>query len=88
MNPSITSSWFGQRDPNGPVTCAVCGCRLTEAQGFEGVAWRHFQFGPDTDARGCRPGCLGALHARDGTVASATGLDPLLATGPGPTSSA
>jgi hypothetical protein len=60
---------YGERtDPSGPVTCRVCGCRLTEAAGLEGVAWRHFQLVADTDARGCRPRCLEDLHRRDGTV--------------------
>ncbi|HET7676285.1 MAG TPA: hypothetical protein VFK38_00370 [Candidatus Limnocylindrales bacterium] len=64
----------GMREPGGPVTCAVCGCRLTEAAGVDGAAWRHFQVGPETDARGCRPRCLEDLHDRHGDVLRVTEL--------------
>lgn len=53
---------------SGPVTCAVCGCRLTPAAGLEGTAWRHFQLRPGQDARGDRPACLDELHRSDGSV--------------------
>jgi hypothetical protein len=68
MNEIVYGTYGERTDPTGPVSCAVCGCRLTEAQGLEGVAWRHFQLLPDTDARGCRPRCLEDFHRRDGTV--------------------
>lgn len=62
-----TSRWRALRpDASGPVTCTVCGCRLTDAPGLVGNAWRHFQTSPDTDARGDRPRCLEDLHDRSG----------------------
>ena len=67
---SITN-WLPRPDPNGPVTCDVCGCRLTEA-GAETVGWRHFSsMHPGLDARGCRTVCVDALHGRDGRVLEA-----------------
>lgn len=68
MTDSLTR-WLPPSDPSGPVTCVVCGCRLTAAEGFEGAAWRHFpSLMPGQDARGCRPRCLDQLHGRDGRV--------------------
>ena len=67
-NELIQTGWSTRPERSGPVTCATCGCRLTDARGLEGVAWRHFQSVPDRDARGCRPRCLEDLHHRDGTV--------------------
>ena len=62
------NQWLPVPDPNGPVTCAVCGCRLTEAD-VDGMTWRHFSsMHPGRDARGCRPACVDELHARDGSV--------------------
>ena len=84
MNTSITTGWLTQRDPRGPVTCAVCGCRLAEAHGLEGTAWRHFQLRPDTDARGCRPTCLENLHDRHGDVIQVRSLEALMAADSGP----
>jgi hypothetical protein len=47
------------RDGQGaPVTCAACGCRLTE----QGDAWFHFNPLGGRDARGCRIGCADAAH--------------------------
>jgi hypothetical protein len=63
-----------------PVTCAVCDCRLAEAPGFEGTAWKHFQVVPGEDGRGCRPSCLDELHGRDGTVLFRS-LEALMAPG-------
>ena len=77
MNELIQSGWSTRPERTGPVTCATCGCRLTEARGLEGVAWRHFQSVPDRDARGCRPRCLEDLHRRDGTVLPVRALDSL-----------
>ena len=63
-----TTQWLRPPDPQGPVTCASCGCRLEEA-GSDGTAWRHFSsLHPGQDARGCRTACTDALHARDGSV--------------------
>ena len=44
------------------------------ATGMDGAAWRHFQVGPETDARGCRPRCLEDLHDRHGDVLRVTEL--------------
>jgi hypothetical protein len=58
------TGWLPPRDPSGPVTCEVCGCRLTEAG--EGL-WRHFpSLKPGYDARGDRPACVDALHDASG----------------------
>ena len=65
MYGSITS-WLPAPDPQGPITCARCGCRLVEA-GTSGTAWRHFSsLHPGQDARGCRTNCVDAIHGRDG----------------------
>jgi hypothetical protein len=67
-----SSRWFaGPTDVSRPVSCSTCGCRLTDAPGLTGTAWRHFQSMPDTDARGCRPKCLEDLHDRSGYPISA-----------------
>jgi hypothetical protein len=67
-----SSRWFaGRTDVSRPVSCTTCGCRLTDAPGLTGTAWRHFQTSPDTDARGCRPRCLEDLHDRTGYPISA-----------------
>jgi hypothetical protein len=71
---------YDESEQVGPVTCEACGCRLTEAKGLEGTAWRHFQLAADTDARGDRPPCLEDLHYRDGTVMKVQSL-ALLADG-------
>ncbi len=55
--------------PEGPVTCATCGCRLEAASGADDGAWRHFaSLSAGQDARGCRPHCVDALHDSDGLV--------------------
>lgn len=60
--------WLPSPDPQGPTTCATCGCRLTEA-GSDGSSWRHFSsLHPGQDARGCRTSCVDAIHGRDGHV--------------------
>jgi hypothetical protein len=41
-----------------PVTCASCGCRLTES----GEAFVHFQGFGGRDARGCQIDCAEAMH--------------------------
>ena len=54
---------------DGPVTCAVCGCRLLPGTGAEDGGWRHFpSLMGGHDARGCRPQCVDELHDRDGRV--------------------
>ncbi|MBA3779646.1 MAG: hypothetical protein H0X16_10185 [Chloroflexi bacterium] len=78
MNEARPDDWSGGLDREGPVTCAICGCRLTEARELEGSAWRHFQTVPDSDARGCRPSCLGLLHGADGTVLAVRSLESLM----------
>jgi hypothetical protein len=71
MNGSLTQ-WLPPPDPAGPVTCATCGCRLTETYIADRRAWQHFSsLHPDQDARGCRPACLSLIHGRDGRPLSA-----------------
>ena len=81
MTAPLTIDWRPARDPAGPVTCATCGCRLQEAVGLEGVAWRHYQLQPDSAARGARPRCLEDLHARDGYVLTVSELESVIARG-------
>ena len=58
-----------RRDSGGPVTCAVCGCRLVALSGREDGAYRHFtSLMSGQDARGCKPYCVDALHDSDGHV--------------------
>ena len=45
-----------------PVTCAACGCRLTES----GDAFVHFRGFAGRDARGCRIDCAEAMHDASG----------------------
>lgn len=55
------------RDGQGaPVTCAACGCRLTQA----GDAWFHFNPIGGRDARGCRIACADAAHDASGRAVS------------------
>lgn len=62
------TNWLPAPDPQGPITCATCGCRMVEA-GMDGTAWRHFSsLHPGQDARGCRTKCVDAVHGRDGRV--------------------
>ena len=57
------------RDADGPVTCAVCGCRLTALSGRLDGAYRHFpSLMSGQDARGCRPYCVDELHDGEGLV--------------------
>ena len=67
-----------------PVTCNVCGCRLTEVRELDGVAWRHFQSIPGQDARGCRPECVDELHDRLGWTLLPSRLSDLLEEGTAP----
>ena len=51
------------RDGHGaPVTCAACGCRLTQS----GDAYFHFNPLGGRDARGCRVACVDAAHDSTG----------------------
>jgi transcription initiation factor TFIIIB Brf1 subunit/transcription initiation factor TFIIB len=66
MYGSITQ-WLPPPDPSGPVSCAMCGCRLVDAESLNGPAWRHFpSLHPGQDARGCRTVCVDELHDRRG----------------------
>jgi len=57
------------RDTAGPVTCAVCGCRLVALSGRDDGAYRHFtSLMTGQDARGCRPYCVDLMHDADGHV--------------------
>jgi len=56
----------------GPIVCAVCGCRLVveerlHADGESAGPWRHFEGQPGRDARGCRIDCAALAHLADGT---------------------
>jgi len=73
MSEYSTERFFQARDAAGPVTCAVCGCRLVAATGREDGAYRHFpSLMAGQDARGDRPFCVDALHDRDGRVLMAS----------------
>ena len=51
------------RDGHGaPVTCAACGCRLSQT----GEAFFHFNPLGGRDARGCRVACASAAHDAQG----------------------
>jgi hypothetical protein len=55
------------RDGAGaPVTCAACGCRLSQT----GEAWFHFNPLGGRDARGCRVNCVDAAHDASGRPVS------------------
>jgi hypothetical protein len=67
MGDSSVTRFLPPRDIAGPVTCAVCGCRLMAASGSEDGAWRHYpSLMTGQDARGCRPFCVDALHGYNG----------------------
>lgn len=69
MSDSSVTRFLPPREAGGPVTCAVCGCRLMAAAGREDGGYRHFpSLHPGQDARGCRPNCLAALHDPDGRI--------------------
>jgi hypothetical protein len=76
MSDSSVTRFLPPRDATGPVTCAVCGCRLMAGTGSEDGAWRHFpSLAAGQDARGCRPSCVDALHDGDGRVLIVAGTD-------------
>jgi len=69
MSDSSVTRFLPPRDVYGPVSCAVCGCRLTAETGRNDGAYRHFpSLAAGQDARGCRPHCVDALHDQDGRV--------------------
>jgi len=69
MSESSVTSFLPPRDASGPISCAVCGCRLVASTGRDDGAYRHFpSLKAGQDARGCRPHCVDALHDRDGRV--------------------
>jgi transcription initiation factor TFIIIB Brf1 subunit/transcription initiation factor TFIIB len=74
MYPTI-NRWLPPPDPSGPVTCAICGCRLEAAESDRDYGWRHFSsLHPGQDARGCRTVCSDELHDRDGRMLSGATL--------------
>ena len=55
------------RDGQGaPVTCSACGCRLEASGTADEAPWFHFGRLGGRDARGDRPVCIDAPHARSG----------------------
>ena len=69
MSDSSVTRFLPPRDVGGPVSCAVCGCRLMPLTGADDGAYRHFpSMLAGQDARGCRPHCVEALHDHDGRV--------------------
>jgi hypothetical protein len=76
MSDSSVTRFLPPRDASGPVTCAVCGCRLMAATGQDDGLYRHFSsLAAGQDARGCRPHCVDALHDHAGRVAIDVNLD-------------
>jgi hypothetical protein len=72
MSDSSVTRFLPPRDASGPVSCAVCGCRLMALSGRDDGLYRHFpSLNPAEDARGCRPICLDAQHGSDGRVVGA-----------------
>jgi hypothetical protein len=57
-------SYLADAPVGGPVTCAVCGCRLTADEETE--SWYHFAGVAGRDARGCVVDCVGAAHDHRG----------------------
>jgi hypothetical protein len=58
-----TQTVMAVRDGHGaPVTCAACGCRLSQT----GEAFFHFNPLGGRDARGCRIQCASAAHDSQG----------------------
>jgi len=56
----------------GPVTCAVCGCRLTLSGDSAEESWYHFSPMAGRDARGCRVACSELPHDAHGRVTEPT----------------
>jgi hypothetical protein len=65
-DPELRPSLAVRDGTSAPVTCAACGCRLTQT----GDAWFHFSPLGGRDARGCRVGCVDAAHDAGGRPVS------------------
>lgn len=75
MSDSSVTSFLPPREAGGPITCAVCGCRLMAATGSDDGGYRHFaSLHAGQDARGCRPRCVDALHDADGRIVGVAAL--------------
>lgn len=64
IHPSDTQpAWprLGASVAGGPVTCTLCGCRLTNPASDADV-WTHFSPLGGRDARGCRVACVDLPH--------------------------
>jgi len=61
-DPEIRATSAIRDGRDAPVTCAVCGCRLTAS----GDAFFHFNPLDGRDARGCRIACSDAAHDNAG----------------------
>lgn len=73
IHPSDTQPvWprLGTSAAGGPVTCALCGCRLTsdaaEGELATPSVWTHFSPLGGRDARGCRVACVDLPHDHAG----------------------
>jgi hypothetical protein len=64
--PEVRRSQAVRDGQRAPVTCATCGCRLTQT----GEAWFHFNPLAGRDARGCRIACADAAHDATGRAVS------------------
>jgi len=54
-----------------PVTCAACGCRLSETRAADdSVVWYHFAGANGRDARGCSIACSTSAHDAHGHALS------------------
>ena len=57
---------LGASIAGGPVTCALCGCRLTtevtDPAELGATTWTHFSPLGGRDARGCRVACVDLPH--------------------------
>ncbi len=60
--PQPTWPRVGSSIAGGPVTCAVCGCRLTTDDPSDPSGWTHFSPLGGRDARGCRVACVDLPH--------------------------
>ena len=56
---------LGATVAGGPVTCSLCGCRLTMLDSPT-ESWTHFSPLGGRDARGCRVACVDLPHDASG----------------------